>query len=310
MRIAIMGAGGIGCYIGARLAASGQDVVFIARGRQLDALKTKGLTVKSPLGDIVLKKVNATSDPAEIGPVDVVLMGVKLYDLKSAAETVRPLVGPGTMVVPVQNGVTAHEELGAVLGREAVVGGLVFMSCFVVEPGVAAHKSQVHGLYFGELDGRLTPRVEAFREAGVAAGYDARASANILIELWNKYILLCGFSAVSTLSRQPVGPILADADLKAMLTQAIQEVADVARAKGIGVAGDIVDKSVAFCGNFKFDSKASMLEDLEAGKPLELAWLSGTLLRLGAEAGVATPFHKMAYAMLKPLTAGRPKAAV
>ena len=209
------------------------------------------------------------------------------------------------MVVPVQNGVTAHEELGAVLGREAVVGGLVFMSCFVVEPGVAVHKSQVHGLYFGELDGRLSPRVEAFRDAGVAAGYDARASANILVELWNKYILLCGFSAVSTLSRQPVGAILADADLRAMLTQAIQEVADVARAKGIGVAADIVDKSVAFCGNFKFDSKASMLEDLEAGKPLELAWLSGTLLRLGAEAGVATPFHKMAYAMLKPLAAGR-----
>jgi 2-dehydropantoate 2-reductase len=305
MRIAIMGAGGIGCYVGARLAAAGQDVAFIARGRQLDALKTKGLTLKSPLGDVALKKVTATNEPSEIGPVDVVLMAVKLYDLKSAAEAARPLVGPKTMVVPVQNGVTAHEELAAALGRPAVVGGLVFMSCFVVEPGVAVHKSQVHGLYFGELDGTLSPRVAALRDAGVAAGIDARATSTILVELWNKYILLCGFSAVSTLSRQPVGPILADPDLRAFLTQAIHEVADVARAKRIGVAADIVEKSVAFCGNFKHDSKASMLEDLEAGKPLELDWLSGTLVRLAAEAGVAVPFHKMAYAMLKPLAGGR-----
>jgi len=309
MRIAIMGAGGIGCYVGARLAKAGQDVTFIARGRHLDALKMRGLTVRSPLGDIVLPKVQATSEPREVGPVDVVLMGVKLYDLKSAAEAARPLVGPGTMVVPVQNGVTAHEELAAVLGRERVVGGLVFMSSFVVEPGIAVHKSQVHGLVFGELDGRLSPRVEAFRDAGVAAGYDARASTNILVELWNKYILLCGFSAVSTLSRQPVGPVLADPELRAYLVQAMEEVAAVARAKGIGVAADVVDKSVAFCGHFKADSKASMLEDLEAGKPLELDWLSGTLVRLGAEAGVPTPFHRVATAMLKPLARGRPKAA-
>jgi 2-dehydropantoate 2-reductase len=309
MRIAIMGAGGIGCYVGARLAKAGQDVTFIARGRHLDALKTKGLTLRSPLGDVVLSKVRATDKPAEVGSVDVVLMGVKLYDLKSAAEAARPLVGPGTMVVPVQNGVTAHEELAAVLGREAVVGGLVFMSSFVVEPGVAVHKSQVHGLYFGELDGRLSPRVEAFRDAGVAAGYDARASTDIQLELWNKYILLCGFSAVSTLSRQPIGPILADPDLRATLVQATQEVADVARAKGVAVAADVVDKCIAFCGNFKADSKASMLEDLEAGKPLELAWLSGTLVRLGAEAGVPTPFHRIANALLKPMAGGRPKAA-
>lgn len=309
MRIAIMGAGGIGCYVGARLAAAGQDVTFIARGRHLDALKSRGLTLKSPLGDIVLKKVQATSDPAEIGPVDVVLMGVKLYDMTSAARAARPLVGPGTMVVPVQNGVTAHEELAAVLGRDHVVGGLVFMSCFVVEPGVAVHKSQVHGLVFGELDGRLSPRVEAFRDAGVAAGYDARAATDILVQLWNKYILLCGFSAVSTLSRQPVGPVLADPELRALLVQAMQEVAAVARAKGIAVAADVVDKSIAFCGHFKADSKASMLEDLEAGKPLELDWLSGTLVRFGAELGVPTPFHRIVNAMLKPLAQGRPKAA-
>jgi 2-dehydropantoate 2-reductase len=309
MRIAIMGAGGIGCYVGARLAQAGQDVAFVARGRQLDALRTKGLTLRSPLGDVVLDKVRATDRPAEIGPVDVVLMGVKLYDLKSAAEAARPLVGPDTMVVPVQNGVTAHEELGAALGREAVVGGLVFMSSFVVEPGVAVHKSQVHGLYFGELDGRLSPRVAAFRDAGVAAGYDARASSDILLELWNKYILLCGFSAVSTLSRQPIGPILADPELRAVLVQATQEVAEVARAKGVAVAADVVDKCIAFCGNFKADSKASMLEDLEAGKPLELAWLSGTLARLGAEAGVATPFHPNANALLKPMAGGRAKTA-
>jgi 2-dehydropantoate 2-reductase len=309
MRIAIMGAGGIGCYVGGRLAAAGQDVTFIARGRQLDALKSRGLTVTSPFGDIRLPSVKATSDPAEIGPVDIVLMGVKLYDLESASRAALPLIGPETMVVPVQNGVTAHERIGAIVGREHVVGGLVFMSCFVVEPGVAAHKSQVHGLYFGELDGRVSKRVEAFRDIGVAAGYDAKASTNIQIELWNKYILLCGFSAVSTLSRQPIGPILADPDLRAVLTQSMGEVAAVARAMGIGVAADIVDKSVAFCGNFKADSKASMLEDLEAGKPLELAWLSGTLVGLAADAGVATPFHAIANAMLKPLAAGRARAA-
>jgi 2-dehydropantoate 2-reductase len=309
MRIAIMGAGGIGCYVGARLAAAGQDVAFIARGRHLDALRTKGLVVKSPLGDITLPKVKATNDPAEIGPVDVVMMGVKLYDLESATRAALPLVGPGTMIVPVQNGVTAHERIAAIAGREHVVGGLVFMSSFVIEPGVAEHKSRVHGVVFGELDGRLTPRVEAFQEAGVAAGYDARAVPDILVQLWNKYILLCGFSAVSTLSRQPVGPVLADPELRALLVQAMQEVANVARAKGVAVADDVVDKSMAFCGHFKADSKASMLEDLEAGKPLELEWLSGTLVRLARECGVATPFHAIAHAMLKPLAEGQARTA-
>ncbi|HEX7006155.1 MAG TPA: 2-dehydropantoate 2-reductase [Alphaproteobacteria bacterium] len=307
MRIAIMGAGGIGCYVGGRLAAAGQDVTFVARGRHLDALRSRGLTVRSPLGDIVLPQVRATDNPAEVGPVDVVLMGVKLYDLETATRAALPMVGPGTMIVPVQNGVTAHERIAAIAGREAVVGGLVFMSSFVVAPGVAEHKSKVHGVVFGELDGSLSKRVEAFRDVGVAAGYDARASTEILVELWNKFILLCGFSAVSALSRQPVGPVLADPELKAVLYQSMAEVAAVARAKGIGVADDVVDKSIAFCGHFKFDSKASMLEDLEVGKPLELEWLSGTLVRLGAELGVPTPFHSIANAMLKPLARGGPR---
>jgi 2-dehydropantoate 2-reductase len=309
MRIAVMGAGGIGCYVGGRHAAAGHDVTFIARGAHLDALKTRGLTVRSPLGDFTVKRVKATSDPAAVGPVDVVVMGVKLYDLESATRAALPLIGPQTMIVPVQNGVTAHERIAAIAGKEHVVGGLVFISCFVVAPGVAEHKSRVHGLIFGELDGGMSRRVEAFRDAGVAAGYDAKATTDILVELWNKYILLCGFSAVSTLSRQPVGPILADPALRALLRQAIEEVAAVARAKRIGVAPDVVEKSIAFCDHFKPDSKASMLEDLEAGKPLELDWLSGTLVRLGAEAGVPTPFHTIAGAMLKPLAQGRTKAA-
>lgn len=309
MKIAIMGSGGVGCYFGARLAASGQDVVFIARDRQLDALRGRGLSLKSPHGDLTLPKVRATDDPASVGPVDVVLDCVKLYDLAASASFMRPLIGPATMVVPVQNGVTAPDELAAILGPERLVGGLVYISCFVVEPGQAVHTSQVHGLVLGELDGRPSPRVAAFQKAGAAAGFDCRAADNIRSEMWKKFVLLAGFSPITCLSRQPIGPLLDDPDLRALFVQSMLEVVTVGSAEGVVLPDDIVDRTLALCRNFDPTSTSSMHEDLEAGKPLELDWISGTVARLGAKHGVPVPFHEVAYTTLKPLARGRRRSA-
>ena len=304
MRIAIMGAGGVGSYFGARLAASGANVTFVARGAHLSVLQDHGMSLKSPHGDLVLDEVNATDDPSALGPVDVVLLTVKLYDLEAACAAIAPAIGPETMVVPIQNGVSAVEMVCAHIDRRNVVGGLVFIASFVVAPGKVIHRSGVHRLVFGELDGSLSDRVVALRDAGLAAGFDAVASQAIEKDLWAKFVLLGGFGPLSALSRQPIGPVLADPDLRRLYGQSIGEVVEVARAKGIDLAPDIVEEVFRMSESFEPESKASMLEDLEAGKPLEIEWISGTLVTLGRGLGVPTPFHEIAYAAIKPFAMG------
>ncbi len=304
MKIAVMGAGGIGCYLGGKLAQSGNEVALICRGAHLEAIRANGLTMRGAQGDVVVRNINATADPASIGAVDVILQCVKLYDVASTSRQMLPMVGPDTLVVPVQNGVTAHEEIGAVIGGEHVVGGLVFLSSFVIAPGVVERKSPVDKLIFGEIDGTLSARVRAFRDAGVAAGYAAIASENILAESWSKFVMLAGTGAVSCLSRQPVGKVCEDDGLRAMMEQGMREAVAVAAAKGIKLAADVVEKSVAFNRSVKYGTRISMLEDLEAGKPLELDWASGYLVREGRRLNVPVPLHEMAYVCLKPAAAG------
>jgi 2-dehydropantoate 2-reductase len=304
MRIAIMGAGGVGSYFGARLAGSGEDVTFIARGQHLTALRERGMSVKSPHGDLRLETVAATDDPNTVGHVDVVLLTVKLYDLYNACTVIAPMVGPTTMIVPVQNGVSAVDIICSRFDHRHVVGGLVFVASFVVAPGEVEHKTELHRLVFGEMDGTLSDRVLAFRDAGQRAGFDAEASENIESEWWNKFALLGGISPVTSLSRQTVGAITANENLHEVARQSIAEVVAVGRAKGVVLAPDLVESTLALNAKYDPDAKNSMLLDLEAGKPLEHEWLSGEILRLGRQFGIPTPFHEIAYALLKPFAAG------
>ena len=296
-----MGAGGIGSYLGALLTRVGADVTLICRGAHLAAVRERGLKVTWPNGELAVAKIVATPDPREVAPVDVLIHSVKLYDLEESARQMLPMVGPKTMVLPIQDGVTASEELAPILGRERVAGGLVFITASLHEPGVVATKSDINTLIMGEVFGGLSGRVMMFRDVCVAAGIDARASEDIRAEQWRKFIAVAALSALECLSRQPIGPILADRALHKLCRQAMHEVASLAAAKGIPLEEDIVERMLALAERYQYDAKVSMLEDLEAGKRLELEWLSGYVSREAARLAIPAPFHDMAYACLKPL---------
>lgn len=291
-----MGAGGVGSYLGGMLSRSGVEVTLVCRGRHLAAIRSRGLSLSTPKESFSLR-IAATDAPA--GPVDVVLQGAKLYDLASSSRQMLPLVGPQTMVVPVQNGVTAPEEIAAITGAGRVVGGTVFLNAHVTEPGVVACKSEMNTVFLGELDGARSERTETFKKVCVEAGIDARIPADIRAEQWRKFIPVAGLSALASLARQPIGPVREDPRLRALYRQAMQEVAALAAAKGIVLEQDIVERMLAVAQRYKYDARVSMLEDLEAGKPLELEWLSGYVSREAARLGVAVPFHDAAYACLK-----------
>lgn len=306
MRIAIMGAGGVGSYFGARLAGSGEDVIFIARAAHLAALWERGLSVKSPRGNLRLETVAATEDPSTVGIVDIVLLTVKLYDLETACDLIAPMVSPETMIVPVQNGVSSIDIISSKFDPKIVVGGLAFIASFVVSPGEVEHLTELHRLVLGEVDGSLSNRVLAFRDVGQRAGFDAEVTENIELELWKKFALLGGISPVTSLSRQAVGAIETDNDLREISRRSINEVLSVGRAKGIAFPADMLETTLALNSRFDPNAKNSMLIDLEAGRPLEHEWISGEIVRLGRELGVPTPFHEIAYAILKPFAAGKP----
>jgi 2-dehydropantoate 2-reductase len=296
MKIAVMGAGGIGSYLGAMLARSGVDVTLICRGRHLAAIRSRGLTLSTPKESF---SVNVTATDAPVSPVDVIVQAVKLYDLASSTRQMLPMVGTQTMVLPIQNGVTAAEEVSSMLGKEKVIAGTVFINSHVVSPGVVSSKSEINTIVLGELDGSPSDRASRFRDLCVKAGLDARVSEDIKAEQWRKFIPVAGLSALASLSRQPIGPVREDPALKKLYRQAMDEVAHLAAAKGIALEPDIVERMLALAERYKYDAKVSMLEDLEAGKPLELDWLSGYVSREAARLGVRVPFHDMAYACLR-----------
>ena len=297
MRIAVMSAGGIGSYLGARLANAGGDVTLICRGAHLAAVRERGLRFRSPSAEFTVGKVAASAHRAAAGTVDVVILAVKLYDLADATRAMLPLLGPRSQVVTVQNGVTAADELAAIVGRERAVPGLVFINAHLDEPGLVVSKGRSQALIIGAHD----ERISAFAELCTAAGIDARVSPDIRADLWRKFIPVAALSALACLCRQPIGPILADARLKKLYRQAMAEVAALARAKEIGLEADIVERMLAVAASYQYDARVSMLEDLEAGKRLELEWLSGYVSREAARLGVPVPFHDIAYACLQPL---------
>jgi 2-dehydropantoate 2-reductase len=307
MRIAIFGSGGVGGYFGGRLAAAGAaDVAFIARGAHLDALRSRGLRIESPKGNVSLPPLDphhAASDPAAIGPADIVLFAVKLYDVEAAAARLPPLIGDRTVVIPVQNGVDSVGLLTAALGREHVAGGTAYVAAVIAEPGLIRHTAMDH-LIFGELDGSHSARLEPFLAACREAGFEATLSDHVEVDIWSKFVRLSVFSGMTAVTRCPLGPLRDDPDLFAMLQAACMESLAVARASGIALPATVFDEVVAMVQGLPGQARSSMLEDLERGRPLELPWLSGAVVRIGRAVGVDTPIHRFIATVLKPHVRG------
>jgi 2-dehydropantoate 2-reductase len=299
MRIAIVGSGGVGGYFGGRLAAAGADVAFLARGAHLDAMRSLGLRIDSPKGNLHLPRVNAESDPAAIGPSDIVFFAVKLYDTESALALRPPLLGSDTIVIGFQNGVETLEVLTRAVGARHAGGGVAYVSAVIAEPGVIRHTAMDH-LIFGEADGSRSPRLEALLDACRPAGFQATLSPDIAVDIWSKFVRISVFSGMTAVTRSPIGVIRDDPELFTMLKTAVEEAQAVARAKGIAVPDNMVADVARAYSALPPQAKASMLEDLERGRRIELPWLSGAVVRLGREAGVATPTHTFINAVLKP----------
>jgi 2-dehydropantoate 2-reductase len=305
MRIAVIGAGGVGGGFGAALAQAGADVTFLARGAHLAAMKSAGLKVNGPRGDVHLTPTRATDDPAGIGQVDIVLFCVKLWDVESAGERIRPLIGTETAVIPLQNGIDAAERLIPILGKNAVMGGVAQISASITAPGVITQVGTFMRMIFGELDGRRSQRAEDFLALCLKAGFDATLSEQILTDLWMKFILLASNAGIMALARQPIGKLRDDPDLRPIFLAAWQEVIDVGRAKGVALPADALEKILDFTSHTPPAMKASMALDLDRGNRLEVPWLSGKVADLGRQFGIPTPTHSMIYAMLKPYVMGK-----
>jgi 2-dehydropantoate 2-reductase len=307
MRIAVMGAGGIGGNFGARLAAAGEDVALIARGAHLAAIRERGLrALSATVGDVHVRPRIATDVPGEVGPVDVVLLTTKLYDLEAAAASCKPLLAPDTPVISLLNGVDSEDRMIPILGPEHVVGGVSYVTAHIVEPGVVQHVSGQQRMAFGELDGGRSARLDAFDAVARAAGIETIYSEDIRQEIWRKFALLAGLSGVTAVARAPLGDVRADPELKQLMDDAIEEVLTVARARGIGLDDDSERARIkAYMESSSPDLRPSMLVDLEAGKRLEVEGISGAVVRLGREHGVATPINRTIWAALRPYANGR-----
>jgi 2-dehydropantoate 2-reductase len=306
MRIAVVGAGGVGGGFGAALARAGADVTFIARGAHLQAMKDKGLRLEGGRGDMHIVPTQASDDPAAVGPVDIVLFCVKMWDVESAGERIRPLIGPDTAVIPLQNGIDAAERLAPILGPDAVMGGVAQISASIAAPGVIRQVGTFMRIIFGELDGRRSPRAEAFLALAKNANFETILTDRIVTELWLKFILLATNASVMALTRRPIGELRDDPDMRPHIVAAYQEVIDVGRASGAALPDDALDRMLSLNKNAPPTMKASMALDLERGNRIELPWLSGKVVELGRKLGVPTPTHSLMYAALKPYVMGAP----
>ncbi len=300
MRIAAMAAGAVGGYFGARLAKAGHDVFFIARGAHLAAMRKDGLQIESVHGDLHLPKPNVTDNPAEVGRVDIVLFAVKLWDTEKAAEATKPLVGVNTRVITLQNGVDSYERVAPIIGAKNTVPGATYVVTVIDRPGIISQTSQAQLMVFGTVDGKPDSQLQGFAEALKATGVSVNLTDNIERERWQKFVLLTGTSGATAVTRNSMGPILADPDTRALFRKAMSEVVAVGRAKGVAIDESFVDDRIAFADkSFPASMKASMANDLDRGNRLELDWLAGHVSRLGKELKVPTPVNDTIYAALK-----------
>ena len=295
-----MAAGAVGGYFGARLAAAGHDVFFIARGAHRDAIAKNGLKVESVHGDIHLPKPNVTNDPGKVGPVDIVLFAVKLWDTETAAAAARALLGPDSRLITFQNGVDSVERLSAVLGADRIVGGAAYIATVIGSPGVIKQTSNFAMMRFGRSDKRPDDRLNAFVDAGKAAKLDVALSADIDRELWQKFIFLTAMAGTTASLRSPIGPIVADPELRGFFRALMEEAFAVGRAKGISLDPAFIDERMNFVASkVEPGMKASMAHDLERGNRIELDWLAGKVRALGKQFGVQTPASDTVYTVLK-----------
>jgi len=304
MRIAVMAAGGVGGYFGARLAQAGHDVAFVARGRHLAAIRDRGLTVRSPGGDIHLAGVTASDDPRSLGRFDLVLFAVKLWDTEAAAAASLPLVAGGGVVIPFQNGVESIERVGAVIGAAQVLGGAAYIAATIAEPGVIVHTGQMARLRFGPVLPAQEAVARAFFQACEDAGIDAELVADVRRVLWEKFVFLSALSGVTSATRQPVGAIRSDPDLRAVFEAAMAEAWAVGRARGVALAEDFVAQQMVLIDGLPAQMKSSMLNDLIAGNRLEAPWLSGAVARMAKEASLAAPVSATLFVTVKPYCDG------
>ena len=299
MKIAVMGAGGVGGYFGGRLAQGENDVHFIARGEHLEVLREKGLTVKSTLGDFDLMAIPATDDPEHIGEVDAVLFTVKSQDTREAAEEIKPLLGDSTIVVSLQNGVDNEEVLREVLEAQ-VLGGVAYIEALISEPGEITHKSPFARISFGSFDGENSEKAQELLEAFEAVEVEAALENDIQRVIWTKWLFICAFSGITALTRQPIGRVLEDEDTTTLYRRAMEEIAALAQARGIDLPDDIVQERLEFSRNsLDPEMRSSLQQDLAKGRPLELDALNGYASKLGDELGVETPINDFIYTALK-----------
>ena len=306
MRIAAMAAGAVGGYFGARMAAAGHDVFFIARGGNLAAIRKNGLKIESVHGDLHLPKPNVTDDPASVGPVDIVLFAVKLWDTEKAAELTRPMVGPNTRVITLQNGVDSVERVAPVLGADTTVGGVTYIATVIDSPGVIKHTSAFAKIRFGRTDKKPDATLDAFVAAGQAAKLDIDLSTDIERERWEKFIFLSAMAGATATLRSSIGPIAADPETRAFFSDLMNEAFAVGRAKGVALDKAYIDERLAFIATkVEPGMKASMAHDLERGNRLELDWLAGKVRDLGRDLEVPTPASDIVYKVLKLHRMGR-----
>ena len=291
----------MGGYFGGRLAQAGEDVVFIARGNNLQALQTSGLRVDSLKGDFTVLPVQASDDPAEVGVVDVVLVGVKAWQVPKVANAMRPLIGPGTLVVPLQNGVEAPTQLAEVLGAEHVVGGLCGLISFVAGPGHICHVGADPFINFGELDNHASDRVKKLHRAfAQTTGITVEIPPDIQVAMWRKFLLIVAWSGMGAITRAPLGVFLGLPQTRQLLQGVMQEVFSVAHARGIALPEEIIGNTLDFMDSLPPTGTASMQRDIMEGRRSELESQTGAVVRMGQEMGVETPINAFIYHSLLP----------
>jgi 2-dehydropantoate 2-reductase len=304
MRIAVIGTGGVGGYFGGRLAQAGHDVTVVARGRQLAALRERGLRVQASAGAFEVAPVKAVEDLAAVGPVDAAMLCVKLWDVEPIAPRLAPLLRDGGVVIPFQNGVDSHVVLQRVLGPAHGLGGVAYIAATIGAPGVIVQTGTMARLVVGAFAPAQAAAASTFADACRGAGIDCSVSPDIRAALWSKYVFLAALSGVTSLARQPVGVIRADPDLRATMTAAMREIVAVARAQGVDLGEAFVERQLAFLDGLPAEMRSSMQNDLATGHRLEAPWLAGGVARMGAATGVPAPVNATIYAALKPYLMG------
>jgi 2-dehydropantoate 2-reductase len=306
MRIAVIGAGGIGAIFGAALARSGVEVAFVARGAHLAAMREHGLRIEGDRGETVIRPAWATDDIAGIGKVDYALLCVKLWDVETAGAQLRPIVGPKTAVIPLQNGVDAAERLIPILGQEKVMGGTAFVTGSIVAPGIVRQTGTYQIMTFGELDRRSSPRGERLRELCAEAGFEGVLSPDVMVPIWEKFLVLIPLANVNALTRTPLGRYRADPDTWALVEASAREAEAVGRAEGVDLPQDAAEHALATIRSMPDHHIASMGNDLLRGNRLELPWLAGKVVQLGRRHKIPTPVNEFVYAALKLYADGTP----